>query len=544
MLTVAELLEDPALGLRPVVPADVEAAVRWVAVSELPDPAPFLEGGEVLLTTGLNTAEWDQEWDGYVRRLVGARTSALGLAAGLTHDRAPEALADACRRHGMNLFEVPPRTAFVAVSRTVAQRLEEQSAAAARQALTMQRELTQAALRRNDDSAVPRRLGEVLGGAVGTMDAEGRWETAPRGADAERLPQPVVAAEVRRLRPQGLRASSVVTGADGTTVVQPLGLRGKPSLYLAVWTAGRLTDAHRSAVTTAAALTGLALESRNDQRRTDRRLRRRAVELLVAGEPRTAAIVLAAATGVGPTEVRFPTRLQALLAAGSPDQLADGLSRVEGLAAGGHLPLAAHVGPSEEQQELWAVGTPQHVDRLVPDLVGLGLQVGVGSAVGRSELGRSRAAAGHALSRTSPRAPVARWEQIVDQGVLALVGQTAGDSFAESFLAPLDRYGERRDELVETLRAFLQHQGRIGPLAEALGVHRNTVRNRIRDIESALGGSLEDPSLRVNSWVALELDATRRLRAVSGAAAGYGTAPGPPSGGSTSQGPARGSGRG
>lgn len=540
MFTVADLLEDPALGLRPVVAADLDVAVRWVAVSELPDPAPFLEGGEVLLTTGLNTASWDEEWDGYVRRLVAARTAALGLGAGLTHEHAPEALAGACRRHGVNLFEVPPPTGFVAVSRSVAQRLEEQSAAAARQALAMQRELTQAALRRNDDSAVPRRLGEVLGGAVGTMDADGRWESPPRGADAERLPRETVAAEVRRLRPQGLRASSVVTGADGTTVVQPLGLRGTPSLYLAVWTPGRLSEAQRSAVTTAAALTGLALESRNDRRRTDRRLRRRAVELLVAGEPRTAAIVLAAATGVGPAEVRFPTRLQVLLAAG--EQLEDGLSRVEELAAGGHLPLAAHVGPAEDNLELWVVGTPQHVDRVVPDLVALGLQVGVGSAVGRSELGRSHAAAGHALSRTSERAPVARWEQIVDQGVLALVGQTAGDSFAESFLAPLARYGERRDELLETLRAFLRLQGRIGPLADELGVHRNTVRNRIRDIESALGGSLEDPSRRVNSWVALELDATRRLRGAGGA--GDGTAPGPPYGGSTDQGPALGSGRG
>ena len=34
-------------------------------------------------------------------------------------------------------------------------------------------------------------------------------------------------------------------------------------------------------------------------------------------------------------------------------------------------------------------------------------------------------------------------------------------------------------------------------------MHRNTVRNRIRQIESLLDVSLDDPQVRVDAWVAL-----------------------------------------
>jgi purine catabolism regulator len=39
--------------------------------------------------------------------------------------------------------------------------------------------------------------------------------------------------------------------------------------------------------------------------------------------------------------------------------------------------------------------------------------------------------------------------------------------------------------------------------ADELAVHRNTVRHRVRRIESLLGVSLDDPQVRVDAWVAL-----------------------------------------
>ena len=47
-----EIVALPELGLAVrAASAHLDRPVRWVAVSELEDPAPFLEGGELLLTT-------------------------------------------------------------------------------------------------------------------------------------------------------------------------------------------------------------------------------------------------------------------------------------------------------------------------------------------------------------------------------------------------------------------------------------------------------------------------------------------------------------
>ena len=52
MLSVRSLLDE--FGLELAVGGKAEASpIRWVHISELQDPTPFLSGGELLLTTGI-----------------------------------------------------------------------------------------------------------------------------------------------------------------------------------------------------------------------------------------------------------------------------------------------------------------------------------------------------------------------------------------------------------------------------------------------------------------------------------------------------------
>jgi len=52
--TLASLLRSTPLKLTVLAGGDrLDAPVRWVHTSELDDPGPYLEGGELLLTTGL-----------------------------------------------------------------------------------------------------------------------------------------------------------------------------------------------------------------------------------------------------------------------------------------------------------------------------------------------------------------------------------------------------------------------------------------------------------------------------------------------------------
>jgi hypothetical protein len=86
----------------------------------------------------------------------------------------------------------------------------------------------------------------------------------------------------------------------------------------------------------------------------------------------------------------------------------------------------------------------------------------------------------------------------------ALLAPGAASGFAAKVLEPLhalDRAGER--ELVVTLRTWLAHHGGWEATAAELGVHRNSVRHRIGQVERALDVDLADPETRMRLWFAL-----------------------------------------
>jgi PucR family transcriptional regulator, purine catabolism regulatory protein len=121
MLTVEGLVADLGLELA----SGREAAgvhVRWVHSTELPDPTPWLRGGELLLTTGLqlNGAQAQRE---LVGRLADRGIAGLGFGTGFTHKRLPAALITAARKRGFPLFEVPYELPFIAITERVFARL-------------------------------------------------------------------------------------------------------------------------------------------------------------------------------------------------------------------------------------------------------------------------------------------------------------------------------------------------------------------------------------------------------------------------------------
>ncbi|WP_203230459.1 PucR family transcriptional regulator ligand-binding domain-containing protein, partial [Segeticoccus rhizosphaerae] len=110
-----------ALGgrLEPYAGARVPATqVTGVHVSELADPTPFLEGGELLLTTGMPLVGRGVQTRAYAARLRRRGVAGLGLGLGPVHDEVPPDLPDACAAEGVPLFVVPPATPFLAVART------------------------------------------------------------------------------------------------------------------------------------------------------------------------------------------------------------------------------------------------------------------------------------------------------------------------------------------------------------------------------------------------------------------------------------------
>src|SRR5271155_38164 len=123
-LTVASLTEE--LGLELVAGAEAaDCPVRWVHSTELPDPTPWLKGGELLLSTGLQLTG-PKVQRALIERLADHDIAGMGFGTGFAHKRLPPALVTAARRRGFPLFEVPYELPFIAITeRAFAQLLDE-----------------------------------------------------------------------------------------------------------------------------------------------------------------------------------------------------------------------------------------------------------------------------------------------------------------------------------------------------------------------------------------------------------------------------------
>src|SRR5690349_15556968 len=114
-LTVGELVTRPKLRLELLVAGDLDREIRWIHSSEMPDPAPYLRGGEVVLTAGI----W--YWRGiaasaFAEGLGVAQAAAVGFGTNPLVSEVPEELSAACESWGMTLFRVPEGVSFIEIA--------------------------------------------------------------------------------------------------------------------------------------------------------------------------------------------------------------------------------------------------------------------------------------------------------------------------------------------------------------------------------------------------------------------------------------------
>ncbi|MFN8169427.1 MAG: PucR family transcriptional regulator [Candidatus Nanopelagicales bacterium] len=489
----------PELGLVVhAAAAGLDRPVRWVAVSELEDPGPFLEGGELLLTTGMRLPQRAAACTAYVGRLVAADVAGvgLGLGSGLSHDRVPAALATAAEKAGLPLLEVPERTPFIAVSKAVSRLLAAEEYDEAARGFAAQRDLIRAALTSDDGgaAAVVARLAKHVGGSALVLDPSGAVVHAAPAAAARRAAE--LAPEVARLRPQGLLASAVLSGVDDYMVIQPLGVRGRARGFLAVGARHALRANDQAVVNLAVSLLSLALSRAEGRTAAERGVRAAALRLLLDGSG--AALPL---PQLGWDALRRgPVRLVVLRAAGEDAAAAEdrAVEALPGAAVG------ADVLPDDPGLVVALVPVDADLDALEalaadPDVVA-GAGAGDGADLDDpASLHRSLARARRALAVGGPG--LRRYADL-GGGLEALLDPAAADAWAAALVAPLDQPGERAD-LAATLLAWLRRHGQVDAAAADLGVHRHTVRHRLRRAEALLGRSLDDAGVRSELYLAL-----------------------------------------
>ncbi|MEX5299052.1 PucR family transcriptional regulator [Kocuria sp. CPCC 205292] len=504
MVTVAQVLGLPGLGLEPVVGAATDLPVSWVVTSELADPTPYLEGGEVLLLTGIHTSARAHSWTEYVRRLTDRGVVALGLGVGerLSYPDVPDALAAACRDAGLTLFRVPERTPFLGIIRAAAEMRAAEARTALEAMLSEQRSLTRAAVGRNGPARVVRTLVAVLGGGWAGVCAADARIVERSGPGLPALPSGRTLPELLdRLRPAGLRGSLSESGPEGAVVVHPLGVDGVPQSYLVVALPGPADPVRTGVIATAVALLSLHAERAAEQALFRRRVRAGALALLLNGEARSADALLGVADDTTWSAV---PRVRVARLRGGAEALRDGVRRLEAATGPGERPVlvgAPATEPSGEQTAaLLLEDLPERLAEVRAAAEASGLRAGIGGPSTVRGTDASDRGAREALERTTDRRPVGTWDDLVAGGVADLLPRETARAWAQQLLQPLERGG--RSGL---LRTFLAHNGNRSAAADALGIHRNTLQQRLQEIETALGRSVDDPQLRAELWLALRL---------------------------------------
>ncbi|PWH07379.1 hypothetical protein DEO23_01680 [Brachybacterium endophyticum] len=96
-----------------------------------------------------------------------------------------------------------------------------------------------------------------------------------------------------------------------------------------------------------------------------------------------------------------------------------------------------------------------------------------------------------------------RFADVTAGSVLTALG-AEGPVIARAALDPLIRHDvEHGTDLLGTLRTWLAQDAQLHQTAEALGIHRHTMRARIQQIERVLGRDLRSFEARAEVWAAL-----------------------------------------
>jgi purine catabolism regulator len=511
MLTVQSLLDELDLELATGAEA-AGAPVRWVHISELQDPTPWLSGGELMLTTGipLDTATKQRS---FVRLLADRNLAGLGVGTGFSHRKLPKALEDEARKRDFPLFEVPYSVPFIAITEKAFARLVNEQYEVLQRGIAVQRRLERLVLEERGLEEIAATIASAVGGTVAILDGRGE-RLAGRGfrrqlsADAIAAIRKEALAHAADGHPFVPAHASVAGRALAQPVVSPGG--GPPQAWVViVRDSGGLGDFERLILQQAVAVVALELMRRRVARETERRL---------AGD------VLAGALGgrMEPTELR--RRLEPFGIGEAAAVLVFDLDHLDGTTGALERALAADacpavVAPHATGGRELLCAVIDAVDRdpidvaaearraLAPD--GRTVRAAASRPAPPERLRHSFHEARCALEATAfgnGAAPeVASWR---DLGAFTLLLSIQDDEalglYCDSVLGPIeqgdDDYG---GELLRSLEAFIEQNGQWEKAARQVYCHRHTLRYRMRKVEELTGRDLSRAHDRIEFWLAL-----------------------------------------
>jgi PucR family transcriptional regulator, purine catabolism regulatory protein len=521
VLTVRALVAETGLELA-VGEEGADAPVRWVHISELPDPTPWLSGGELLLTTGIQLGSEERQRE-FVRLLCGRHLAGLGFGTGFDHDTLPPALLEEAAELGFPVFEVPYELPFIALTEKAFTRLVNEQYEVLQRGIAIHKRLERLVLEERGLDDVVRALAAATGGAVCVLSARG--ETIASKLFRRQIPEDAlqdVREEVRRRgalmgNGEGRPSEAGEFAPDhpdiaGRSLVLPVSTRGRgaPQAWLvAARDAGGLGDFERLILQQAVTVVALELMRQRAMRDTERRL---------AGD-----VLAEALTGrLSESELAVRLRPFGVGASAAVIVFAGGDGRVPAPTESDldRFLADAGVGALVASRERMLCAVVDAREGLDPVTLAARAREALVREHGELRAAASRAAEVGALRRSFHEARCALEAATLGNGqapdvasyrdlgafqlLLSLQDDDALRLYCDSVLGPLeDASGEYGDELIRSLEAFIEQNGQWEKAARQLYCHRHTLRYRIRRVEQLTGRDLSSARARIEFWLAL-----------------------------------------
>ena len=482
-LTIADLVAMPRLGLQLVAgEAGAGNGVVWTHTSELEDPGPWLEGGELLIVNGFGVPATAEGQVTYVARLAQHRLA--GLVVSVKAPELTQELLDEADRLEFPVLKIPRRVPFIELSYLVANASDR----SANGRLARHLKIFETLRYRNSTGSSVReiysQLERVSGYRLALVSPAGTpllrsWSWVPDDLELRPTERP----RDLQLIPQGY--------------VLPLVVGQRVTAYLVGKEHPDAEPGGLAALQHVATLA--ALDAIDDQRRREA-LHREGSALLSRALDHDGASddLIAGFVGVGLGQQHG---LRFLALDGLAQKPIDEIEVRDWLADRSlpHLLL--------NQDSLSAVVNCEESDlrSLAADL---DIQIGVSVRTREfQELARMRRQAQWSLSlaRESPEAAVVFAEDQLGLAQWLNPDVETMRHLATSALAPIIQHdSEKGTELVETLSVYFQHQGRLRATSAQLFIHEHTLGHRIKKIQQLTGRDLRVYRDAFELWLAIE----------------------------------------
>lgn len=516
MLTLQTLVDEMGLELCGGE-GGADAALRWVHITELTDPTPWLSGGELILTTGLQLSSPERQRE-FVRLLAGHGLVGVGLGTGFTHSTVPPALVEEADALGFPVFGVPYELPFIAITEKAFVRIVNAHYDTLQRGIAIHKRLERLVLEERGLDELVRALAGAIGGAALVLDARGeicasQSSRTPLAKDAVERVRSEVGARGARLQDSGAGGGGFVPDHPdlaGRSLALPVLARGRgvPEAWLvAARDAGPLGDFERLLLQQAATVVALELMRQRAMRDTERRLAGDVLaEVLTGGLEGGEVASRLAPFGVGQSA--------AVLVLAPPDPVAGELELERHLRDAGVGALVATRGDL-------VCAVVDAGDGVDPVELATGARAALESGGAEAKAAASRAAPVSGLRRSFHEARCAltvaavahngtpRVASYRDLGayqlLLSLQDEEALRLYRDSVLGPLEgAAGGYGDELVRSLEAFIENNGQWERAARELYCHRHTLRYRIRRVEELTGRDLGTARDRIELWLAIQ----------------------------------------